>query len=91
MKKKIDLTDMKTVLLAAGLCCFLWGSAAPSIKIGYRLFQIDSADTASILMFAGIRFVLAGFLVILYQSIMSGHWICGGAKILPRTLTWPRC
>ena len=76
MKKKIDLTDMKTVLLAAGLCCFLWGSAAPSIKIGYRLFQIDSADTASILMFAGIRFVLAGFLVILYQSIMSGHWIC---------------
>ena len=76
MKKKIDLTDMKTVLLAAGLCCFLWGSAAPSIKIGYRLFQIDSADTASILMFAGIRFVLAGFLVILYHSIMSGHWIC---------------
>lgn len=76
MRKKIDLTDMKTVLLAAGLCCFLWGSAAPSIKIGYRLFQINSADTASILMFAGIRFVLAGFLVILYQSIMSGHWIC---------------
>ncbi len=75
VRKKVDLTNMRTVLLAAGLCCFLWGSAAPSIKIGYQLFQIDSADTASILMFAGIRFVLAGFLVILYHSITSGRWI----------------
>lgn len=75
MSKKIDLTNMKVVLLAAGLCCFLWGSAAPAIKIGYRLFQIDSADTASILMFAGIRFLLAGFLVIAYHSAVSGRWI----------------
>lgn len=74
-RKKIDLTDMRAILLAAGLCCFLWGSAAPAIKIGYGLFRIDSADTASILMFAGVRFLLAGFLVILYHSIGSGHWI----------------
>lgn len=75
MKTKLDLTNMKVVLLAAGLCCFLWGSAAPAIKIGYRLFGIDSADTASILMFAGVRFTLAGFLVVLYHSMTSGHWI----------------
>lgn len=74
-KNKIDLTDMRMVLLAAGLCCFLWGSAAPAIKIGYRLFRIESSDTASILMFAGIRFLLAGFLVILYHSVVSRHWI----------------
>lgn len=73
--KKIDLTNIKVVLLIAGLCCFLWGSAAPSIKIGYELFQIESSDTASILMFAGIRFLLAGFLVVMYHSITSGHWI----------------
>lgn len=75
MKKKIDLTDMKIVLLAAGLCCFLWGSAAPAIKIGYRLFQIDSSDTASILMFAGARFLLAGILVIGYHSLVHGRLI----------------
>lgn len=75
MKNKIDLTDRKIVLLVAGLCCFLWGSAAPSIKIGYEWFQIEPSDTASILMFAGIRFLLAGFLVIMYHSIISGHWI----------------
>ena len=53
-KNKIDLTDRKMLLLAAGLCCFLWGSAAPAIKIGYQLFRIESSDTASILMFAGV-------------------------------------
>ncbi|MDO4268447.1 MAG: DMT family transporter [Eubacteriales bacterium] len=74
-KKKLDLTDIRMVLLAAGLCCFLWGSATPAIKIGYKLFQIDAADTASILMFAGARFLLAGFLVIAYHSLTSGRWI----------------
>ncbi|MCI8866404.1 MAG: DMT family transporter [Lachnospiraceae bacterium] len=75
MKNKLDLTDFKVILLLAGLCCFLWGSAAPSIKIGYRLFQIPPEDTASILMFAGARFLLAGLLVILYHSIANKRWI----------------
>ena len=75
MKKKIDLTDMKIVLLAAGLCCFLWGSAAPCIKIGYQLFQIEPTDFASIWMFAGVRFLMAGILVIGYQSWKNGGWV----------------
>lgn len=74
-KRKIDLTDMKAVLLFAGICCFLWGSATPAIKTGYRLFQIDAGDTFSIILFAGIRFLLAGFLVILFHSVKSGSWI----------------
>ncbi|MCI8961031.1 MAG: DMT family transporter [Lachnospiraceae bacterium] len=75
MKNKIDMTNGKVVFLAAGLCCFLWGSAAPAIKIGYSLFRIDPADTASILVFAGVRFMLAGFLVIAYHSLTQRHWI----------------
>lgn len=74
-KKRIDLTNMRAILLLAGICCFLWGSATPAIKIGYRLFGIDGADTASILLFAGSRFLLAGLLVIGYHSITKGHWI----------------
>ncbi len=41
----------------------LWGSAFPFIKLGYRLFAIDSADTASILCFAGVRFMIGAALV----------------------------
>ena len=76
---KIDLTNLYVVLVLAGLCCFLWGSATPAIKTGYQLFQIDSKDTMSILLFAGVRFLLAGFLVILFNSVQAGSrfWLVG--------------
>lgn len=57
------------VCVLAIFCCLLWGSAFPSIKIGYQLFQIDSSDIASQICFAGIRFALAGILVILFASV----------------------
>ena len=47
----------------AVVCNVLWGSAFPFIKLGYRLFAIDSADTASILCFAGVRFMMGAALV----------------------------
>lgn len=57
-------TPVFAVLLAV-FCNCLWGSAFPFIKMGYRLFTIDSADTPSILCFAGVRFMLGSFLVLL--------------------------
>ena len=75
MNKKARLTDLPVVFLLAMLCCFLWGSATPAIKVGYEIFGIDSADTLSIILFAGIRFFLAGILIIFFQSLMAGHFI----------------
>ncbi|MCR5207801.1 MAG: DMT family transporter [Eubacterium sp.] len=57
--------------LAAGLCCLLWGSAFPAIKAGYSLFEIPSGDTASIILFAGIRFFLAGVLTLIIFSVIG--------------------
>lgn len=59
------------VALLAMVCCFLWGSAFPCIKIGYALFHIATDDTASQIVFAGARFVLAGILTISIGSILS--------------------
>ena len=56
--------------LALG-CCLLWGSAFPCIKIGYGLFAIDSADTASQMLFAGTRFTISGVLVLVARTIMT--------------------
>lgn len=64
------LTKTPVVCALAILCCILWGSATPSIKIGYEVFNIASSDTASQILFAGMRFVLAGFLTILFGSIL---------------------
>ena len=77
------LQQMKTVFALAALCCFLWGSATPAIKIGYQLFSIDSADTSSIIVFAGTRFLLAGILVVLFQSLLRCRFLRPQPKALP--------
>lgn len=61
--------------LLACLCCLLWGSATPAIKIGYEWFGIASGDVASRILFAGIRFVLAGILTVIFGSILAGKFL----------------
>ena len=68
-------TRFPVALLAAFLCCTLWGSAIPAIKAAYRLFQIAEEDTASKILLAGVRFTLAGLLTILLGSIASKRLI----------------
>jgi drug/metabolite transporter (DMT)-like permease len=65
------LTKTPIVILLAIFCCALWGSAFPSIKIGYQLFHIQANATNQQLLFAGMRFFLAGILVIVTASASS--------------------
>lgn len=55
----------------AMLCCFLWGSAFPTVKTGYALFNIGADDSFSQILFAGVRFALAGILVLAIGCLMS--------------------
>lgn len=64
------MTNNMTVVLLACISCFLWGSAPTGIKTGYQLFQIDVSATMDILLFAGLRFTLAGLLVVLGYSLI---------------------
>lgn len=59
------------VALLAMVCCFLWGSAFPCVKIGYNMFQIATDDISSQILFAGARFTLAGILTIAIGSTIS--------------------
>ena len=68
---KIFGTPVCAVLLAI-FCNVLWGSAFPFIKLGYRLFSIDSGNTASIFCFAGVRFMLGSVLVLLGSILLQG-------------------
>lgn len=76
--KEYTLTKAPVVCLLTFICCFLWGSAFPCIKIGYQLFHITSGDTSSQILFAGIRFTLAGILTLLIGSIASRKILCPG-------------
>lgn len=59
------------VWLGALICCALWGSAFPCIKIGYELFNIESGQVATQMLFAGVRFFLAGIFAILLGSLFQ--------------------
>ena len=56
------------VTLTALLCCALWGSATPAIKIGYQLMLSPDKDVPSTILFAGIRFFFAGILTVVIFS-----------------------
>lgn len=66
--------DRRGLIAIATLCCLLWGSAVPAVKFGYGLIGIASNDTPSLLLFAGIRFSLAGLLLLGY-SLVTGRAI----------------
>lgn len=70
-QKKNVLQNIYVVALLAIICCALWGSAFPCIKAGYGIFGIDKADTASQILFAGIRFTLAGILAVAIGSFAA--------------------
>ena len=70
-KNQHQLQSPIIVTALAVFCCLLWGSAFPCIKLGYQLFEIPSGDTASQILFAGVRFSLAGILTILAGSLIQ--------------------
>lgn len=74
------------VCVLAIVCCLLWGSAFPSIKVGYQLFQVEATDTAAQILFAGCRFTLAGILVILFGSMMKGRLLKPSKVAVPKIL-----
>ena len=79
MKKSKEqlLTYPLVICLVAGICCILWGSAFPSVKISYGLFRIEAGDSFSQIYFAGIRFFCAGILILLINLL-------GGRLLLPK-------
>lgn len=70
MKEKY-LKQTWVVCLLAAICCVLWGSAFPAIKIGYRFCRISAGDIGSQVLFAGCRFALSGVMVILFGSLIQ--------------------
>ena len=59
--KQIFKSPAWTAVLAV-LCNMLWGSAYPGVKLGYEAFGVT--DTPQKLLFAGLRFLIAGAIVL---------------------------
>lgn len=80
-------SQRKVVFLLAGFCCLLWGSAYPAIKSGYALFAIATGDVSSKMVFAGYRFVLAGFFLLLMAKLVQRQRLTLTQKNLQQVVT----
>ncbi|MCH4083452.1 MAG: DMT family transporter [Olsenella sp.] len=81
-RRNAFLSSTPGLLLFATASCLLWGSAFPCTKIGNVLFGIGSGATSSQLLFAGVRFTIAGCMVIAFMSIKRGR------PLVPRATDW---
>lgn len=84
--QKNFLSNPVVVLFGALICCALWGSAFPCIKIGYNMMHIASSDTASQILYAGCRFTLAGILAVFLGSLTQRQFLLPTKASLPHIL-----
>ncbi len=67
MERFYKNTVTRTIL--ALMCCALWGSAFPCVKIGYELFRIEGSGSQ--ILFAGYRFFLAGVFTFILACVLE--------------------
>jgi len=83
--KKTIYTNTFFVTVMALLCCALWGSATPFIKLGYE-FCLTEKNVSSTILFAGIRFAFAGVLTVIIYSIAGRKFLIPKKENLGRVL-----
>ena len=71
MKKENKFQKPSIMIGLAIVCTLLWGSAFPCIKTGYGMFQIAAEAAGSQMLFAGIRFTIAGIMTILVSLCLE--------------------
>lgn len=59
------------MILFATITALTWSFAYPLIKLGFASFHIEGGDTGAKVLFAGIRFFMAGVVVLVMSKIMK--------------------
>lgn len=83
-KIKSRMSKTPIVVLCAFICSALWGSAFAGVKVGYRLFGINASDSFSQMVFAGVRFALAGAMAIAIGSFGRKKFLAPTRRALPK-------
>lgn len=71
----------RVMLITAMFCCLLWGSAFPSLKITYQL--LGDMNEFQKIWLAGLRFVIAGFGILVFAKLKMRTSLKLKAKEMP--------
>ena len=85
-EKKSIFQNPFVVMITALFCCALWGSATPFIKTGYELI-LPWRGTPSTILFAGLRFTMAGILTVLIYSVARKKFLVPKKQNLGKIMT----
>lgn len=85
-RKEEILSKPAFACIGAMICCLLWGSAFPLVKTGFGWLNISSADFAAEILYAGMRFTLAGIFTIIIASVMKKKLVYPKKKAVPKVL-----
>ena len=86
MKTKSIFENNFLFIIFAIICTALWGTAFPGVKLGYEWFGIGAEETGSKLMFAGVRFAMAGVIVLTVYFIKNRRFPVFTKKEAPTVL-----
>lgn len=85
MEKEANIFQKPVVLVSLALICTaLWGSASPAIKVSYDLFHIGADDLFAKCLIAGVRFFVAGVLILGSEMLIKRRVILPPKEELPR-------
>lgn len=74
-KKNPWRTNPVVVAAIALFACLLWGSAYPCLKIAYRFFRMETSGAADQILFAGIRFMIAGLTMLAVLCVKGKKFV----------------
>ncbi len=81
MKSNTFLKKRSGMVVVALICCIVWGAEVPLIKLCYEM--LDIYGTFEMLLFAGLRLLIAGLGVLLFAKIRLKKSISLSRKELP--------
>ena len=77
------LTKKWSVITIAIFCSILWGSAFPVLKVSYEELQMVPEDTIAKVVFAGMRFLLAGLILLVGLLFINRKALFVSRKQIP--------
>lgn len=81
------LTNKYWVIGIAVFCSILWGSAFPVLKFSYEELGMAEDDLAAKIVFAGMRFMLAGLLLLLIMFFVDRQSLKFSWRQLPAVIS----
>lgn len=83
-RKKLDACARRTIIivLVSLLVMILWGALFPFVKYGYKVFSIDTTFYPNLILFAGVRFTISGFILSLFCIFTKRTYIVRQPKKL---------